>query len=243
MSNAPTYLPPRQPHQPVQRIAKWALVSVSTVVIVGALYLFFRGTQPRRVSFGQQASTAAQRSPLADGWVAGLPDQPVSTEVPPKPPPPVDEEARRELRRLQKQQEERDEQHRKALEEIRKLLAEKKPAPTAKTIKRAPMLAVSHARKAEDITRPDDHLIAPGTFIQGTLQPTLNSEVEGYFTIKTTRRCSIASRARRSSSLKGSRSSRRTPRVRCSSAMNGSPPLRSRSAFLSGNQSIWARPR
>jgi type IV secretory pathway VirB10-like protein len=187
MSNAPTYLPPRQPHQPVQRIAKWALVSVSTVVIVGALYLFFRGTQPRRVSFGQQASTAAQRSPLADGWVAGLPDQPVSTEVPPKPPPPVDEEARRELRRLQKQQEERDEQHRKALEEIRKLLAEKKPAPTAKTIKRAPMLAVSHARKAEDITRPDDHLIAPGTFIQGTLQPTLNSEVEGYFTIKTTR--------------------------------------------------------
>jgi type IV secretory pathway VirB10-like protein len=186
MSNAPTYLPPRQPHQPVQRIAKWALVSISTVVIVGALYLFFRGTQPRRVSFGQQASTATQASKLADGWVQGLPNHPISTDPPPKPPPPVDEEARRELRRLQKQQEERDEQHRKALEEIRKLLAEKKPATTPKTIKRPPPGFLSRERKDEAV-HEDDLVLSPGTFIQGTLQPTLNSEIEGYFTIKTTR--------------------------------------------------------
>jgi type IV secretory pathway VirB10-like protein len=185
MSQATTYLPPRQPAQAVQRISKWALIVVSTVVIVGALYLFFRGTKPRDLRFGT-STPAAHVSPLADGWVQGLPDQPMAPEPQPKPQPPVDEEARRELRRLQKQQEERDEQHRKALEEIRKLLAEKKPASTPKTIKRPPLGFLGRERKEAEgyESRPT---LLPGIFIQGTLQTTLNSEVEGYFTIKTTR--------------------------------------------------------
>lgn len=185
MSQATTYLPPRQPHQPVQRIAKWALITISTVVMVGALYLFFHGTQPRSLKF-KDATPAAHLSPIADGWVQGLPDHPVAVEPPPKPPPPVDEEARRELRRLQKQQDERDEQHRKALEDIRKLLAEKKPAPEKKPLKRPPLGFLSRERKAE-AGHEEDLMLAPGTFIQGTLQTTLNSEIEGHFTIKTSR--------------------------------------------------------
>ena len=187
MTQATTYLPPRQPHQPVQRIAKWALIAISTVVIVGALYLFFRGTQPRYLKF-KDATPAAHLSPIADGWVQGLPDQPVAVEPPPKPQPPIDEQARRDLLRLQQQMRERDEQMNKSLEEIRKLLSQPKPAPTSttKTIKRPPLGFISHELKAEE-GREDDLILAPGTFIQGTLQTTLNSEVEGHFTIKTTR--------------------------------------------------------
>jgi type IV secretory pathway VirB10-like protein len=189
MSRATTYLPPRQPHQPVQRIAKWALITISTVVIVGGLYLFFRGTQPRYVKF-MEATPSAHLSPIADGWVQGLPDHPISTDPPPKPPPPVDAEARRELLRLQQQMRDRDEQMHKSLEEIRKLVTQQKPASapasTPKTIKRPRLGFMSHELKDEE-ARVDDRILAPGTFIQGILQPTLNSEVEGYFTMKTTR--------------------------------------------------------
>jgi type IV secretory pathway VirB10-like protein len=190
MSQPTTYLPPRQPHQPVQRIAKWALITIATVGIVGALYLFFRGTTPRYLKL-TDATPAAHVSPIADGWVQGLPDTPAPHEPPPKPAPPVDEQARRELLRLQQQMRDRDEQMNKTLEEMRKLLAQRQqPAPAAKPMKappmkRAPMLAISHERKDEGIPNETDLILTPGTWIPAVLETTLNSEIEGYFTLKT----------------------------------------------------------
>ena len=193
MSQATTYLPPRQPHQPVQRIAKWALITISTVVIVGGLYLFFRGTQPRYVKF-MEATPSAHLSPIADGWVQGLPDHPISTDPPPKPPPPVDAEARRELLRLQQQMRDRDEQMNKSLEEIRKLLSQQKPAAavpvkattTPPTIKRPPIYAVASEHK-EKATGLPSYTLPAWTYIPCVLEPVLNSEIEGMFTVKTTR--------------------------------------------------------
>jgi type IV secretory pathway VirB10-like protein len=191
MSDATTYLPPRQPHRPVQRIAKWALITIATVVVGGALYLFFRGTTPRYLKL-TDATPAAHVSPIADGWVQGLPDTPAPHEPPPKPLPPVDEQARRELLRLQQQMRDRDEQMNKTLDELRKLLAQRQPpAPAAKPmkerqmIKRAPMLVISHERKDDEVPADTDLLLTPGTWIPAVLETTLNSEIEGYFTLKT----------------------------------------------------------
>jgi type IV secretion system protein VirB10 len=189
VSQATTYLPPRQPHQPVQRIAKWALISIATVVIVGALYLFFRGTTPRYLKL-TDATPAAHVSPLADGWVQGLPDTPAPQDPPPKPSPPVDEQARRELLRLQQQMRDRDEQLNKTLEEMRKLLAQRQAAPAvqptkAPPIKRAPLLAISHERQDERVPDDTDLILTPGTWIPAVLETTLHSEIEGYFTLKT----------------------------------------------------------
>jgi type IV secretory pathway VirB10-like protein len=173
----------------VQRIAKWALITIATVVIVGALYLFFRGTTPRYLKLSD-ATPAAHVSPIADGWVQGLPDTPPPHEPPPKPAPPVDEQARRELLRLQQQMRDRDEQMNKTLDEMRKLLAQRQAPPAAQPtkvpqIKRAPLLAISHERKDEGIPNETDLILTPGTWIPAVLETTLNSEIEGYFTLKT----------------------------------------------------------
>jgi type IV secretory pathway VirB10-like protein len=185
MSHATTYLPPRQPHQPVQRIAKWALITVSTVVIVGALYLFFRGTQPRYVKF-MEAKPAAHVSPIADGWVQGLPDQPVAPEPPPRPQPPVDEEARVRLAALSKQVAQYQEANSKQLEEIRKLLAQQKPA-TAPAVKRAPVYFVTSEHKPQDRPANAVYTLPAWTYIPCVLENVLNSEIEGMFTVRTTR--------------------------------------------------------
>jgi type IV secretory pathway VirB10-like protein len=137
----------------------------------------------------QEATPAAQLSPIADGWVQGLPDHPVSSEPPAKPPPPVDAEARRELLRLQERMRERDEQMNKTLDEMRKLLAQRQPPPAvqptkAPPIKRAPMLAISHERQDAGAAE-SDLILTPGTWIPAVLETTLNSEIEGYFTLKT----------------------------------------------------------
>jgi type IV secretory pathway VirB10-like protein len=182
-------IPPRQPHRPVRRIALPFLVLVSTLAIVSLLWLFFRGSAPRRITLSDSGSTA-RLSPVVDGWMTGLPDQPVPTSLPTKPLPPVDEDARRDLRNLRKYLDERDAQTTKSLDEIRKLLAQRPPptpekAVTRPTTKRPPLGFISHERKdpAPDVGAS----LSPGTWIPCTLETTLNSEIEGYFTVKTRR--------------------------------------------------------
>jgi len=189
VSQATTYLPPRQPHQPVQRLAKWALITISTMVIVGALYLLFRGIKPRQVTFGT-STPAAHVSPIADGWVQGLPDQPVAVEPPPKPSPPVDEQARRDLLRLQKQQEERDEQMKKQLAEIRELINKQKPPPATKEPpkrERAKAVYVVNEQKAPALPRAPLYTLAVWEYIPCVLENVVNSEIPGSFTVKITR--------------------------------------------------------
>ena len=87
-----------------------------------------------------------------------------------------------ELRRLQRELEEQ----RRLLE----LMRQQKPAPppkptTVKQIKRAPLLAISHERTDEVMLHETDLILTPGTWIPGVLETTLNSEIEGYFTLKT----------------------------------------------------------
>jgi type IV secretory pathway VirB10-like protein len=182
MSQPPTYLPPRQPPPPVQRIAKWALITVATVVSVVALYLFFRGTQPRHVKF-MEAQPVARPSPLADGWVQGLPDGPVASDPPPKPTPPVDEQARRELLRLQQQMRERDEQINKSLEAINKRLSEQKTAPAKATPVAPPKIQVPppnslvlYAYQPPAEEAPQGTGMTAGTVIPVTLKFAINSE-------------------------------------------------------------------
>jgi hypothetical protein len=89
---------------------------------------------------------------------------------------------------LRKLQRELDEQRRQ-LEELRnrKPVAAAQPKVAPPQVKRGAMVVLNHERKAEEISLVEDLVLAPGTFIQGTLQTTLNSEVEGSFTIKTSR--------------------------------------------------------
>jgi type IV secretory pathway VirB10-like protein len=89
---------------------------------------------------------------------------------------------------LRKLQRELDEQRR-----VLELMRQQKPAPpaaapkptTVKAIKRAPLLAISHERKDEGILNETDLILTPGTWIPAVLETTLNSEIEGYFTLKT----------------------------------------------------------
>jgi type IV secretory pathway VirB10-like protein len=89
-----------------------------------------------------------------------------------------------ELRRLQRELEEQ----RRLLEALR----QQKPAPPApapkpaavKQVKRAPLLAISHERP-EAVSSETDLVLTPGTWIPAVLETTLNSEIEGYFTLKT----------------------------------------------------------
>jgi len=186
-----TYLPPRQPHQPVQRIAKWALILISTVVCTFALYLFFRGTQPRRVTFAT-STPAAHISPMADGWMQGLPDQPVAVEPPPKPQPPIDEQARRDVQRLQEQLRDRDAQLNKSLDEIRKMLAQQKPTQQKAPPKPDPMAemrqkAMLSPMQVVEVKLPKDEpgahlgmmLLPAGTYLPIILETAINSDREG----------------------------------------------------------------
>jgi hypothetical protein len=89
-----------------------------------------------------------------------------------------------QLRRLQR---ELDEQ-RRWLE----LLRQQKPAPAKAitpppTIKRPPMYFVTYEQKDRPAEGPGTYAISPGTWIPCTLETTLNSEIEGYFTAKTRR--------------------------------------------------------
>jgi type IV secretory pathway VirB10-like protein len=85
----------------------------------------------------------------------------------------------------------RDEQLRRMQREIDELRNRKPAATQTKVatppVKRGSMVVLNHERKAEGISLAEDLMLAPGTFIQGTLQTILNSEVEGFFTIKTSR--------------------------------------------------------
>jgi type IV secretory pathway VirB10-like protein len=88
-----------------------------------------------------------------------------------------------ELRRLQRELEEQ----RRLLEALRQ---QKPAAPVAKSttvkpIKRAPLVVISHERKDDGFTAETDLLLTPGTWIPAVLETTLNSEIEGYFTLKT----------------------------------------------------------
>ena len=47
------------------------------------------------------------------------------------------------------------------------------------------MLAISHERKDEGMPNDTDLILTPGTWIPAVLETTLNSEIEGYFTLKT----------------------------------------------------------
>ena len=61
----------------------------------------------------------------------------------------------------------------------------KAPPPAVKPIKRAPLIAISHERKDESAPEDTDLILTPGTWIPAVLETTLNSEIEGYFTLKT----------------------------------------------------------
>jgi len=89
---------------------------------------------------------------------------------------------------LRKLQRDLDEQRRQ-LEELRnrKPGASAQPKAAPPQVKRGSMVVLNHERKADGLSLAEDLVLAPGTFIQGTLQTTLNSEIEGYFTIKTIR--------------------------------------------------------
>jgi type IV secretory pathway VirB10-like protein len=73
------------------------------------------------------------------------------------------------------------------------LMRQQKPAPatpppkpaTVKQVKRAPLMAISHERKDEVVLSETDLILTPGTWIPTVLETTLNSEIEGYFTLKT----------------------------------------------------------
>jgi type IV secretory pathway VirB10-like protein len=88
-----------------------------------------------------------------------------------------------ELRRLQRELAEQ----RRLLEALRQ---HKPAAPvakptTVKQIKRAPMLVIGHERKDDGLVSDTDRLLTPGTWIPAVLETTLNSEIEGHFTLKT----------------------------------------------------------
>ena len=89
---------------------------------------------------------------------------------------------------LRKLQRELDEQ-RRLLELMRQQKSPQSasaPKPTSvKAIKRAPLLAISHERKDEAVLNDTDLILTPGTWIPAVLETTLNSEIEGYFTLKT----------------------------------------------------------
>jgi Bacterial conjugation TrbI-like protein len=90
-----------------------------------------------------------------------------------------------QLRRLQRELEEQ----RRLLE----LMRQQKPAPpppkpaTVPTVKRPPVHFVTYEPKARVDEGPGTYALAPGTWIPCTLEVTLNSEIEGYFTAKTRR--------------------------------------------------------
>jgi type IV secretory pathway VirB10-like protein len=65
------------------------------------------------------------------------------------------------------------------------------PAPakpiTPPSVKRPPLMFVSHERKNRDDAPESPLKLTPGTWIPCTVDTTLNSEIEGYFTVKTRR--------------------------------------------------------
>jgi type IV secretory pathway VirB10-like protein len=177
-----TTLPPRQRPTPVRQLALPTLVLVSTLVIVAVLVLFFRGTKPRRIAL-EDDPMVTRTTGLLDGWHHGLPDEPMRTEPVQKPLPPVDDEARRELRLLRQAFQEQHASVQKALEEIRKQLADRQPAPVQKPAPapapkitvQAPDSLVLYAYKPPKDADPGTGLTA-GTVINVSLKTRVNSE-------------------------------------------------------------------
>jgi type IV secretory pathway VirB10-like protein len=201
VSWSPGRIPPPQRHAPVRRIALPTLVILATLGIVAVLGVFFRGSAPRRMTF-KETKPIAHTTPVVDGWMAGLPDQPTPFDPPPKPLPPVDDEARRDIRTLRKLMSDRDEHLNKTLDDIRKLLAQRQtsapakaatpPAPDPLAEMRQKAMAselhVVEVKVPTDEPQPHDGmvLLPAGTSIPIALETAVNSDREGTVVVRVT---------------------------------------------------------
>ena len=93
-----------------------------------------------------------------------------------------------QLRRLQRELEDQ----RRLMEQLRQQkaapsTAKAPPAAAPPSIKRPPMFFVTTERKADALGAHPTYALAAGTWIPCTLETALNSEIEGYFTVKTRR--------------------------------------------------------
>jgi type IV secretory pathway VirB10-like protein len=99
----------------------------------------------------------------------------------------VDEQARRDLKRMQDAQRERDEQMNKQLEEIRKLMNTQKDPKEPPKRERAKAVYVANEQKAPALPGVPLYTLAIWEYIPCVLEPVLNSEIPGTFTVKITR--------------------------------------------------------